>query len=78
MLGKAKKRLVRIKIGELNFDMERILEDLKQTVNDGLSCLGRPAFGFLSESEGKTYSRRSLFNGVIRWDCLSMMHGNSV
>ena len=42
-----------MKIGELNFDMERILEDLKQTVNDGLSCLGCPDFGFLTESEGK-------------------------
>ena len=67
-----------MKIGELNFDMERILEDLKQTVNDGLSCLGCPDFGFLTESEGKTYSRRSLFNGVIRRDCLSMINGNSV
>ena len=50
MPGKAKKRLVRIKIGGLNFDMERIIEDLKQTVNDGLPCLGLLIFSISFES----------------------------
>jgi hypothetical protein len=64
-----------MRIEELNFDMERILEDLERTVNDGFPYFVGPGLRLLGVSPEKTYSRPSLFNGVIRQDCLSIMYG---
>ena len=64
-----------MRIEELNFDMKRILEDLERTVNDGFSCLVGLLLLLVAVSAEKTYSRLSLFNGVNRQDCLSIMNG---